>query len=153
MVAGQPPQWRRGSPVGRIMTVIIDAVSVALLVGDRVLLVRRGQPPSQGQYAFPGGRVEEGETDEAAARRELMEETGIDAGALSPLREVMLHSERDGRPVRYRLRVFLGRAEVASPRAASDAAEAALFGLDQIERLPMTGSTLEIVRDLLAARG
>jgi ADP-ribose pyrophosphatase YjhB (NUDIX family) len=132
------------------MIATIDAVSVALLVGNRMLLVRRGQPPSQGQYAFPGGRVEEGETDEAAARRELMEETGIVAGALSPLREVMLHSERAGQPVRYRLRVFFGRAEAAAPRAASDAAEAALFELEQIERLPVTGSTLEIVRELLA---
>lgn len=132
------------------MTATIHAVSVALLVGNRMLLVRRGLPPSQGQYAFPGGRVEEGETDEAAARRELMEETGIAAGALSPLREVLLHSERDGKPVRYRLRVFLSRAEAIVPRAASDAAEAALFDLDQIERLPVTGSTLEIVRELLA---
>ena len=132
------------------MTMIIAAVSVALKIDERLLLVRRGLPPSQGQYAFPGGRVEEGESDEQAARRELMEETGVVAGAISPLREVMLHSERNGQPVRYRLKVYLGRMDSVEPKAASDAAEAGLFSLAEIERLPVTGSTLEIARDLLA---
>ncbi|MBL8584111.1 MAG: DNA mismatch repair protein MutT, partial [Rhizobiaceae bacterium] len=72
------------------------------------------------------------------------------AGPLSPLREVMLHSERAGQPVCYRLRVFLGHAETVSPQAASDADEAALFALAEVEALPVTGSTLEIVRALLA---
>ena len=134
------------------LTIVIDAVSVALVAGDRVLLVKRGLPPSQGMYAFPGGRVEAGESDEAAARRELMEETGIVAGALSTLREVMLHSERGGQPVCYRLKVFLGHAETVVPQAASDAAEAALFSLAEIEALPVTGSTLEIARTLLPAQ-
>lgn len=131
------------------MTATIDAVSVALLVGNRLLLVRRGQPPSQGQYAFPGGRVEPGEADADAARRELMEETGIEAPALAPLRQLMLHSERAGQPVRYRLVVYLGHAASVTPQAASDADEAGLFALDEIERLPVTGSTLEIARELL----
>ena len=40
----------------------ISAVSVALVRGDRILLVKRGRAPARGLYAFPGGRVEEGET-------------------------------------------------------------------------------------------
>ncbi len=43
-----------------------------------VLLIRRGRPPYQGWWAFPGGFVEQGETVENAASRELLEETGVE---------------------------------------------------------------------------
>ena len=84
---------------------IIPAVSIAMLRGNRVLLVRRGQAPSRGFYAFPGGRVEPGETLEAAARRELLEETGLEAGELSPLTKVLI----EGDSADYDLQVFAGR--------------------------------------------
>ena len=43
----------------------------------KLLLIRRGNPPFKDCLAFPGGFVEEGESAEEAASRELMEETGI----------------------------------------------------------------------------
>jgi 8-oxo-dGTP diphosphatase len=49
---------------------------------DRVLLIRRGHDPYAGAYALPGGFVELGETVEAACRREVAEETGIEIGEL-----------------------------------------------------------------------
>ena len=51
-----------------------------------VLLAQRGPHKSYaGQWEFPGGKIESGETAEAALRRELTEELGIAAGALEPL--------------------------------------------------------------------
>ncbi len=44
----------------------------------RLLLIRRANEPGQGLWSVPGGRVEPGETDEAAVIREMREETGLD---------------------------------------------------------------------------
>lgn len=43
----------------------------------RLLLVRRANEPGRGCWSLPGGRVEPGESDEQAVRREVAEETGL----------------------------------------------------------------------------
>ena len=45
--------------------------------GDRFLLIKRKNPPAQNMYAFPGGRMDEGEELAQTALRELEEETGL----------------------------------------------------------------------------
>lgn len=53
--------------------------------GDRVLLAQRSKGPAVGRWGFPGGMHEIGETIEACAARELLEETGIEAEPLTVL--------------------------------------------------------------------
>jgi len=123
----------------------LAAVSVALQRDNRLLLVRRGRAPALGYYAFPGGRVEDGETLEEAARRELAEETGLSVGPLSALVRVSV----DGDEVDYDLQVFFGRHAGGEPVAADDAAEASFFTLAEMEGLPVLDSVMEVGRGLL----
>lgn len=60
----------------------IASVGAVLLKEGRLLLVRRGFPPGQGKWSIPGGVIEAGESLLEAARRELLEETNLDAEPL-----------------------------------------------------------------------
>jgi 8-oxo-dGTP diphosphatase len=57
-------------------------IGVVAFRGEEVLLVRRGKPPRLGSWSLPGGAQHVGETAQEAARRELLEETGIEVGPL-----------------------------------------------------------------------
>ncbi|MDM8555372.1 NUDIX hydrolase [Desulfococcaceae bacterium HSG7] len=61
------------------------AVGAVVFKQNKVLLVKRGKPPSQNEWAIPGGSVELGETLQQAAEREIYEETGIVIRAQEPI--------------------------------------------------------------------
>jgi 8-oxo-dGTP diphosphatase len=53
-------------------------VGAVLVDDERLLLIRRGRGPAQGEWSIPGGRVEGGELIRAAVVREVEEECGIE---------------------------------------------------------------------------
>ncbi|HET9532068.1 MAG TPA: NUDIX hydrolase [Blastocatellia bacterium] len=61
-------------------SVTVDIALFRRAASDRVevLLIKRAREPFKGQWAFPGGFVDEDESLEKAAARELREETGLD---------------------------------------------------------------------------
>lgn len=128
---------------------LLPAVSVAVLRGDRVMLVKRGRKPAKGFYAFPGGRVEAGESDADAVRRELMEETGLEASNFRPISELEIPASEQDQAPGYRLVVFAATWIGGEPVAADDAEEARFFTRDEMIALPTTDTTLELALQLL----
>lgn len=108
--------------------------------GERILLVQRGRPPFQGYWSLPGGGVELGETVEAALRREVREETGLEvaAGRFLGYTDAIEH-DAEGR-VRYHYVIMYFEAHLAggvlSP--ADDAAEARWVAPPEARQLLLT---------------
>ncbi|MCS6851091.1 MAG: NUDIX hydrolase [Gemmataceae bacterium] len=113
-------------------------VDIALVTAEprpRVLLIRRRHEPFAGSWALPGGFVDEHEALEAAARRELREETGLEVGELEQL-GAFGDPGRD--PRGWTVSIVFGarvKADQAMPQAADDAAEVAWHRLDQLPPL------------------
>ncbi|MGC8983147.1 MAG: NUDIX hydrolase [Desulfurococcaceae archaeon] len=75
----------------------IAAVGAVLIRDGKILLVKRRYPPGKGKWSVPGGVLEPGEKLVEAARRELLEETGLEAeprGVLWILNNVVYDENR-----------------------------------------------------------
>jgi 8-oxo-dGTP diphosphatase len=108
---------------------------VVLKPPGEVLLIRRGRAPMMGAWGLPGGGQELGETAEEAARRELLEETGLTVGEMRLAGAVdSIHRDEAGR-VRYHYTIldFTALWTSGEPVALSDAAEAVWARLDALE--------------------
>jgi 8-oxo-dGTP diphosphatase len=115
---------------------------------DRLLLIRRRHPPFAGQFALPGGFVDPGETTEAAARRELLEETGLQA---RDLRLLGVYSKPGRDPRGWTISIaYLVTADDHVAVAGDDAADVE-FRADWRE-LELAFDHNEIVRDAVRSR-
>ena len=123
-------------------------VGAVVLHGSRVLLVRRANPPRQGEWSLPGGLQHLGETVAEAAYREVKEETGVDVRVLG-LVDVVDLIEYDAVGVTVRFHFTLVELVAIWLRgnvvAGEDAAEAAWFDLDGLASLNMWSETIRII--------
>jgi ADP-ribose pyrophosphatase len=152
-----PPEYRGGRlrvrrerhvlPDGR--PVALDAVRVPavayilpLLDDGRVVLIRQYRPIVGAEiWELPAGTIEAGESPEACARRELVEEAGYEAGRLEPLGEALA----DPGLTDERIFLFLARdlRPVARGLDADEHIEVAPVPLDEAYRMADAGEILD----------
>ncbi len=125
----------------------VDAVAVRGSGEEsEVLLIRRGQEPWKGCWAFPGGFVDVGESPEDAVARELFEECNI-VGKASGIIAVRGDPQRDPRghvvSIFYHVEVDANSCE---PLAGDDAAEAEWVKLSQVDLEKMGADHAEIIQ-------
>jgi 8-oxo-dGTP diphosphatase len=127
---------------------------VILTMSDNVLhvlLVRRGEDPFQGMWAIPGGFKRPAETLDEAAKRELSEETGVDAASLLTQFGAYGDPGRDPRMNVVTVAYLAVLRDVGSVVAGSDAADAALVPASDVlnGELELAFDHLQIVRDAI----
>lgn len=125
---------------------------VGALVHDdagRLLLVRRGRPPAAGRWSVPGGRVEAGESDEQAVRREVLEETGLHVVVgmrVGTVQRLADPAAPDG-PV-FDIRDYACALSVATtPVAGDDADEVRWVSRRELDSLDLVDGLWEALRD------
>jgi 8-oxo-dGTP diphosphatase len=126
----------------------VAAVSGAIFRGPEVLLVRRGKAPAKGLWSLPGGHIEAGERADDALRRELREETGIEAD-LAGVGDAVDVIRRDcaGMVVFHRvIVVYYGLWISGEPRAGSDASAADWRHPGEIAALSTTTDLHDVVQ-------
>jgi ADP-ribose pyrophosphatase YjhB (NUDIX family) len=126
----------------------VVGVSALVQRNAEVLLVRRGRSPGAGRWALPGGRVERGERLEAAAIREIREETSIDIADLAQIdmAEIIGRDAAGAVESHVVLVVFSGRYVGGDVRAGDDAAEARWVRRDALDRLDLTEDTRRVIK-------
>lgn len=123
------------------------AVGAVVFKDNRVLLVKRGNPPAQGVWAIPGGSVELGETLKTAAEREVFEETGIVVKAGEPIFsfESIFRDDKDQVRFHYYIVDLAASYISGEPTAGDDALDAGWISQEELGRINVNSSTLKVL--------
>ena len=124
----------------------VVAVGAVIIDGDRVLLIKRANEPSKGEWSLPGGVVEVGESLEAALAREVREETCLDV-TVGPVVEVLDRIRRDDVDrVEYHYVIvdYLCHPNGGTATCGSDADEVRWAALDDLAGFRLTPSVVAV---------
>jgi len=128
----------------------VVCVGAVVVDDDRLLLIRRAQPPSAGFWSVPGGRVEPGETLAQAVVRELAEETGLEGvcGSLLGWSEILPDAAVDGLDEHLVILDFtVTLLEGTEPTAGTDAGEARWVPLADVAEMLLVPGLAEFLHE------
>ncbi len=127
----------------------LPAVGAVVFKDDRVLLVRRANPPAKGIWAIPGGSIRAGETLQCAAEREIREETGVTIRACDPVFvfDTIEYDDHGAVKFHYVIVDLLADYVSGEPRAGDDATDARWITRDELMRLPVSPITRKLLSE------
>ena len=126
----------------------IVGVGAVILSGAAVLLARRANPPSKGEWSLPGGVVELGEFIEEALRREIREEVSItmEVGGLVGVYDKIFRDGRGRVLYHYVVVDYWGRPASGRLKAGSDISEVRWLPIREMGRLSLNPDLCQAVR-------
>ncbi len=126
----------------------VVGVGGVVIADGRALLIRRGNPPLEGEWSIPGGTLEVGEMLLDAVRRELAEETGIEV-RVGDLIEVFerIFPDGEGQP-KYHFVILDYLCEVVrgTARAGSDVTDVAWAAESELQKYLLTPTATRVIK-------
>jgi len=129
----------------------IVGVGAVIVHEGKVLIARRANPPLQGEWSIPGGKLELGEKLRDGIAREVMEETGLQV-EVGPVLDVFdsIFPDGEGRTqYHYVLIDYLCHLRSGTLEAASDASEVRWARAEELDGLGMKQVTIDVIRKAL----
>jgi len=141
--------FRLFNPTHSAPTVAVGAI--ILDRDERVVLIQRGQPPQQGRWSIPGGKLLLGEAMADGVQREVMEETGLQV-SVGPLIDTVERVTRNAEgEIQYHYIIvdFLCSRTGGTLSPNSDAASAEWASLDSLQNYDLIDGTEAVIRKAL----
>ncbi len=121
----------------------VVAAAAIIVQDEHILLIQRGNPPQQGRWTLPGGKVEHGESLQEAVRREVAEETGylVEVGA-----ELIQLTVPTGDGRHFQIHDFAATVIGGELVVGDDAADARWVRLAELGDYPLTSNLRHYLR-------
>jgi len=126
----------------------IVGVGVVVYHDNRVLLVKRKYPPKQNLWAVPGGKVKFGENLQHAARREVLEETGIHIEVKQPVQVLDVIEMEGETKYHYVVIDFLAHYIAGDVCAKDDALAADWFAIEELADIAIDQDTYQLLQHI-----